>query len=294
MSSKVPVMILGSGNIGTDLMAKVRRSDVLELTAMVGIDPDSDGIRRARESGLEASSGGVDWIVEHADRATFVFDASSASAHRISAPKLLAAGIRCIDLTPAKMGPGIVPVVNLHDHHNAPDVNLISCGGQATIPMVAAVSRVTPVLYSEIVATVASAGAGPGTRQNIDEFTQTTAKAVEEVGGAKKGKAIIILNPADPPIMMRNTIFCTIAEDADVDAIADSIREQTLAVGQYVPGYRLKTNPVFDQGMVTIFVEVEGAGDYLPKYAGNLDIMTAAAVRVGEELARAAHLVKAS
>lgn len=291
MPGKVPVMILGSGNIGTDLMAKVRRSRVLELTAVVGIDPESDGLRRARDAGIEASSEGVDWIVRHADRAVFVFDATSAYAHRASAHKLLSAGIRSIDLTPAKMGPGIVPVVNLHDHQNAPDVNLISCGGQATIPMVAAVSRITPVEYAEIVATVASRGAGPGTRQNIDEFTQTTAKAVEEIGGARRGKAIIILNPADPPILMRNTIFCTIAEDADADAIASSIRDQAAAVAQYVPGYRLKTNPVFDSGRVAIFVEVEGAGDYLPKFAGNLDIMTAAAVRVGEELARASHLV---
>ena len=294
MASRVPVMILGSGNIGTDLMAKVQRSKVLELTAVVGIDPDSDGLRRAREAGVEASAEGVDWIVKHADRAAFVFDATSAYAHRASAGKLLAAGVRCIDLTPAKMGPGIVPVVNLHDHQNAPDVNLISCGGQATIPMVAAVSRVTPVDYAEIVATVASRGAGPGTRQNIDEFTQTTAKAVEEIGGARQGKAIIILNPADPPILMRNTIFCTISEGADVDAIATSIREQVAAVSEYVPGYRLKTNPVFDSGRVAIFVEVEGAGDYLPKFAGNLDIMTAAAVRVGEELASAARLVAVS
>jgi acetaldehyde dehydrogenase len=291
MPSKVPVMILGSGNIGTDLMAKLLRSEILELTAVVGIDPNSDGLRRAREAGLDTSAEGVDWIVQNADRAAFVFDATSAYAHRASAPKLLAAGIRSIDLTPAKMGPGIIPVVNLNDHHNAPDVNLISCGGQATIPMVAAVSRVAPVPYAEIVATVASAGAGPGTRQNIDEFTQTTAKAVEEIGGAKKGKAIIILNPADPPIMMRNTIFCTIPEDADVDAIASSIRAQAGEVAKYVPGYRLKTNPVFDDGRVAIFVEVEGAGDYLPRYAGNLDIMTAAATRVGEELARASHLV---
>jgi acetaldehyde dehydrogenase len=284
-------MILGSGNIGTDLMAKLLRSATLELTAVVGIDPDSDGLRRAREAGLEASAEGVDWIVGHAGRAVFVFDATSAAAHRASAPRLLAAGIRSIDLTPARMGPGIVPVVNLHEHHDAPDVNLVSCGGQATIPLVAAVARVVPVAYAEIVATVASASAGPGTRQNIDEFTQATARAVEEIGGATRGKAIIILNPADPPILMRNTIFCAIGEDADVDAVASSVREQAAAVARYVPGYRLKTDPVFDAGRIAIFVEVEGAGDYLPTYAGNLDIMTAAAVRVGEELARAGGLV---
>jgi acetaldehyde dehydrogenase len=288
MPSRVPCVVLGSGNIGTDLMAKLRRSTILELTAMVGIDADSDGLRRAREAGLDTSAEGVDWILAHPEQSTFVFDATSAGAHRKNAPLLLRAGLRSIDLTPAKMGPGIVPVVNLQAHQDAPDVNLISCGGQATIPMVAAVSRVTPVDYAEIVATVASAAAGPGTRQNIDEFTQTTAGAVEEIGGAARGKAIIILNPADPPIMMRNTIFCAIGPDADEDAIASSIREMVGQVAQYVPGYRLKANPVFGEGRVAIFVEVEGAGDYLAKYAGNLDIMTAAAVRVGEELARSA------
>jgi acetaldehyde dehydrogenase len=288
MAAKVPVVVLGSGNIGTDLMAKLRRSEVLELTAVVGIDPDSEGLRLAREAGLDTSAEGVDWILAHPDQSAFVFDATSAGAHRKHAPRLLEAGLRSIDLTPAKMGPGIVPVVNLEAHQNAPDVNLISCGGQATIPMVAAVSRVTPVDYAEIVATVASAAAGPGTRQNIDEFTQTTAHAVEEIGGALRGKAIIILNPADPPIMMRNTIFCAIGPDADEDAIASSIRAMVAEVQRYVPGYRLKTNPVFGEGRVAVFVEVEGAGDYLATYAGNLDIMTAAAVRVGEALARVA------
>jgi acetaldehyde dehydrogenase len=285
MNDRVPCVVLGSGNIGTDLMVKLLRSQVLQLTALVGIDPMSDGLRRARAAGIDASSDGVDWILAHPDQATFVFDATSARAHIESAPRLLAAGLRLIDLTPAKLGPGIVPVVNLTAHRNAPDVNLISCGGQATIPIVAAVSRVTPVSYAEIVSTVASAGAGPGTRQNIDEFTQTTAKALEEIGGAKRGKAIIILNPADPPMLMRNTIFCALTGN-DQGAIELSLRNMVADVARYVPGYRLRTDPVFGEGRVAIFVEVEGAGDYLPPYAGNLDIMTAAAVRVGEELAR--------
>lgn len=284
MAAKVPCVVLGSGNIGTDLMIKLLRSSVLQLTAVVGIDPDSDGLRRARDAGLDVSADGTEWILKHADQATIVFDATSAKVHKLSAPKLLAAGLRLIDLTPAKLGPGIVPAVNLSDHRNAPDVNLISCGGQATIPMVAAVSQITPVSYAEIVSTVASAGAGPGTRQNIDEFTQTTAKAVEEIGGAKRGKAIIILNPAEPPILMRNTIFCAIGS-ADRGAVAASVRGMVAKVAHYVPGYRLRTDLVFDEGRVAIFIEVEGAGDYLPAYAGNLDIMTAAAVRVGEELA---------
>jgi acetaldehyde dehydrogenase len=286
MARTVPCVVLGSGNIGTDLMAKLRRSAILELTAVVGIDPESEGLRVARKAGLDTSAEGIDWVLAHPEQSTFVFDATSAGAHRRHAPLLLEAGLRSVDLTPAKMGPGIVPVVNLKAHQNAPDVNLISCGGQATIPMIAAVSRITPVAYAEIVATVASVAAGPGTRQNIDEFTQTTAGAVEEIGGAARGKAIIILNPADPPIMMRNTIFCAIGPDADQDSIATSIREMVGEVARYVPGYRLKANPVFGEGRVATFVEVEGAGDYLASYAGNLDIMTAAAVRVGEELAR--------
>ena len=286
MARRVTCVVLGSGNIGTDLMAKLRRSTILELTAVVGIDPESEGLRVAKEAGLDTSAEGVDWILAHPERSTFVFDATSAGAHRRHAPRIVEAGLRSIDLTPAKMGPGIVPVVNLQAHQNAPDVNLISCGGQATIPVIAAVSRVAAVAYAEIVATVASAAAGPGTRQNIDEVTQTTAAAVEEIGGAARGKAIVILNPADPPIMMRNTIFCEIGPDADEDAIATSIRAMVSEVACYVPGYRLKTNPVFGEGRVATFVEVEGAGDYLANYAGNLDIMTAAAVRVGEELAR--------
>jgi acetaldehyde dehydrogenase len=287
MSDRVPCAILGSGNIGTDLMYKLARSQALEVTAVVGIDPESDGLARARAAGYDAPADGVDWIIDHAEQCELVFEATSAAAHRANAPRLLDAGIRSIDLTPAKLGPGVVPVVNLGQHLDAPDVNLITCGGQATIPMVAAVSRVTEVAYAEIVATIASLSAGPGTRQSIDDFTKTTARGLEEIGGARRGKAIIVLNPADPPLMMRDTVFCTIPQDADTDAIAQSILAMREQVAEYVPGYRLSTDPLFDDGRVAIFVEVEGAADYLPPYAGHLDIMTAAAVRVGEELALA-------
>jgi acetaldehyde dehydrogenase len=279
-------VILGSGNIGTDLMVKLQRSEVLEPVAVVGIDPESDGLRRAREAGLEAPADGVDWILERADDFDLVFDATSAGAHRDAAPRLAEAGLQSIDLTPAKLGPGVVPVVNLDSHWAAPDVNMISCGGQATIPMVAAVAAVAPVSYAEIVATIASLSAGPGTRQSIDSFTRTTARGLEEIGGAERGKAIIILNPADPPLVMSNTVYAVVPEDADEDAILASVLEMRERVAEYVPGYRLRTDPVFDRSRVSIFLEVEGAADYLPTYAGNLDIMTAAAVRVGEQLAQ--------
>ncbi|HVW47132.1 MAG TPA: acetaldehyde dehydrogenase (acetylating) [Solirubrobacterales bacterium] len=289
MSEKVPCAILGSGNIGTDLMYKLQRSETLEPRAVIGIDPDSDGLRRAAAAGLETSAEGVDWIVAHPEECRFVFEATSAGAHRANAPKIEAAGLQSIDLTPAKMGPGVVPVVNLEQHIDAADVNMITCGGQATIPMVAAVSAVTPVPYAEIVATIASLSAGPGTRESIDAFTRTTAKGLEEIGGAERGKAIIILNPADPPLMMRDTVFCQISPDADRDAILASIEAMREKVATYVPGYRLRGEPQFDDERVAIFIEVEGAADYLPAYAGNLDIMTAAAVAVGEELAKLRH-----
>jgi acetaldehyde dehydrogenase len=267
-------------------MVKLQRSDVLEPVAMVGIDPASDGLARARSAGLATSSEGADWILERADQFALVFDATSADAHRAVAPRLVEAGLQSVDLTPAKLGPGVVPVVNIDSHWSAPDVNMISCGGQATIPMVAAVAAVAPVSYAEIVATIASLSAGPGTRQSIDSFTQTTARGLEEIGGAERGKAIIVLNPADPPLVMRNTVYLAVPDDADEDAILRSILEMRDRVAEYVPGYRLRTDPVFDRGRVTIFLEIEGAADYLPAYAGNLDVMTAAAVRVGEELAR--------
>jgi acetaldehyde dehydrogenase len=285
MSDRVPCAILGSGNIGTDLMYKLMRSPLLEPTAMIGIDPASDGLRRAADAGLTASADGADWIVAHPEHCRFVFEATSAKAHVVNAPRFAEAGIQSIDLTPAKLGPGVVPVVNLDSHWSAPDVNMITCGGQATIPMVAAVASVCDVAYAEIVATISSLSAGPGTRQSIDEFTRTTARGLEEIGGAQRGKAIIILNPADPPIMMRDTVFCAIPPDADQDAIVAAVEAMRDRVAEYVPGYRLRTEPVFDAGRVALFVEVEGAADYLPSYAGNLDIMTAAAVKVGEVLA---------
>jgi len=276
--------ILGSGNIGTDLLFKLQRSPLLDAVAVVGIDADSEGLAMARRHGATASPEGVDWLLANADDFDLVFEATSAAAHVANAPRLADAGLRCLDLTPAKLGPGVVPGVNLDAHRDAPDLSLITCGGQATIPIVAAVSRVVPVAYAEIVATIASRSAGPGTRQNIDEFTATTAKGLEEIGGASSGKAIIVLNPAEPPLVMRNTVFCAVDAAADPDAIHDSVVSMAAAIAEYVPGYRLTTIPDIGDGWVSVFVEIEGAGDYLPPYAGNLDIMTSAAVRVAEEL----------
>ena len=294
MPTKASVAIVGSGNISTDLLYKLRRSEWLEPRWMVGIDPESEGLARARKLGLETTHEGVDWLLAQSEKPDMVFEATSAYVHREAAPKYEAAGIRAIDLTPAAVGPAVIPPANLREHLDAPNVNMITCGGQATIPIVYAVSRVVDVPYAEIVASVASVSAGPGTRANIDEFTKTTSKGVQTIGGAKRGKAIIILNPADPPMIMRDTIFCAIPEDADRDAIAQSIRDVVAEVQTYVPGYRLLNEPQFDdpsinsggQALVTTFVEVEGAGDYLPPYAGNLDIMTAAATKVGEEIAK--------
>lgn len=290
--TKATAAIVGSGNIGTDLLAKLMRSRTIEPRYMIGIDPESDGLRRAAALGLETSADGVDWMLERPDPPEIVFEATSASVHCAHAPRYREAGIRAVDLTPAAVGPYVVPAVNLGEHLNTDNVNLITCGGQATIPIVHAVSRVAPVQYGEIVATVASASAGPGTRANIDEFTHTTALGVEVLGGSRRGKAIIILNPADPPIIMRDTIFCAVARDADEAKIGQSIDDMVREVSAYVPGYRLTSEPQFDDisgeaKRVAVFLEVEGGGDYLPTYAGNLDIMTAAATRVGEEMARA-------
>ncbi|WP_457125756.1 acetaldehyde dehydrogenase (acetylating) [Mycobacteroides abscessus] len=294
MASKASVAIVGSGNISTDLLYKLQRSEWLEPRWMIGIDPESEGLKRARGFGLETSHEGVDWLLGQDEKPDLVFEATSAYVHKAAAPRYEEAGIRAIDLTPAAVGPAVVPPANLRAHLDAPNVNMITCGGQATIPIVYAVSRVVEVPYAEIVASVASVSAGPGTRANIDEFTKTTSKGVEVIGGAKRGKAIIILNPADPPMIMRDTIFCAIPVDADRAAIAASIHDVVSQVQQYVPGYRLLNEPQFDEPsvvnggnhVVTTFVEVEGAGDFLPPYAGNLDIMTAAATKVGEEIAK--------
>lgn len=294
MPSKAKVAIVGSGNISTDLLYKLLRSEWLEPRWMVGIDPESDGLARAAKLGLETTHEGVDWLLAQPDKPDLVFEATSAYVHRDAAPKYAEAGIRAIDLTPAAVGPAVIPPANLREHLDAPNVNMITCGGQATIPIVYAVSRIVEVPYAEIVASVASVSAGPGTRANIDEFTKTTARGVQTIGGAARGKAIIILNPADPPMIMRDTIFCAIPTDADREAIAASIHDVVKEVQTYVPGYRLLNEPQFDepsinsggQALVTTFVEVEGAGDYLPPYAGNLDIMTAAAAKVGEEIAK--------
>ncbi len=282
---KVKCAIIGSGNIGTDLMAKLLRSQWLELVYMVGIDPNSEGLACARELGIATTDQGIDAFLRDPKGAEIVFDATSAKAHRQHAPRLEQAGMIAIDLTPAKIGKFVVPPVNLGQHLEAKNVNLVSCGGQATVPIVAAINRVQPVKYAEIVATIASKSAGPGTRQNIDEFTQTTAAGLVEMGGAQKGKAIIVLNPAEPPILMRNTVYAMV-DDPDQAAITRSIEEMVQRVQEYVPGYRLRTEPLFDGNKITVFVEVTGAGDYLPTYAGNLDIMTAAAVKVGEEFAK--------
>ena len=282
--------LIGSGNIGTDLMIKALRSKLINPVWMVGIDADSDGLQKARAAGLKTTSDGVAGLLPHlaADNIQIAFDATSAYVHADNARPLMARGVLMIDLTPAAIGPYCVPPVNLREHvgKQAMNVNMVTCGGQATIPMVAAVSRIQKVDYAEIVATVASKSAGPGTRRNIDEFTRTTAGAVEQVGGATRGKAIIILNPAEPPLIMRDTVHCLTADEPDQAAITQSVHAMIAEVQKYVPGYRLKNGPVFDGKRVSIYLEVEGLGDYLPNYAGNLDIMTAAALRTAEMFAQ--------
>jgi acetaldehyde dehydrogenase len=289
---KALAAIIGPGNIGTDLLAKLRRSEVIEVGYVVGV-VESDGIQRARELGIPASADGLDWLLAQDPLPDMVFDATSAKAHRAAAPRLAEAGIIAVDLTPAAVGPLVCPPVNFTEHVAAANVNMISCGAQATVPIVHAVSSVVDVPYAEIVASVASKSAGPGTRANIDEFTHTTSRAVRELGGATRGKAIIILNPVEPPMIMRDTVFCAIPPDAHEDVITDAVEQRVKEVQQYVPGYTLRAAPQYDpprdawdgNGRVAVFLEVRGAGDYLPEYAGNLDIMTAAAARIGELMA---------
>ena len=289
MTQKIKCALIGPGNIGTDLLYKLRRSAVLEPVWMVGIDPTSEGLARARDLGLKTTAEGVDGLLPHVleDGIQIAFDATSAYVHAENSRKLNALGVMMIDLTPAAIGPYCVPPVNLRTHvgRKEMNVNMVTCGGQATIPMVAAVSQVQKVKYGEIVATVSSRSVGPGTRKNIDEFTRTTAGAVEKVGGAAKGKAIIIINPAEPPLIMRDTVHCITEDTPDQAAITASIHAMIKEVQKYVPGYRLVNGPVFDGNRVSVFLEVTGLGDYLPKYAGNLDIMTAAAARTAEMFA---------
>ncbi|MFK0293265.1 acetaldehyde dehydrogenase (acetylating) [Streptomyces sp. NPDC090442] len=300
---RTKVAILGSGNIGTDLMIKVlRTSDVLTVAAVAGIDPASDGLARARRLGVPTTHDGVDGLLARPDfdEIAIVLDATSAAAHRHHAAALAPHGKQLIDLTPAALGPYVVPPVNLDRHLTAPDLNMVTCGGQATVPIVAAVSRIAPVRYAEIIASIAARSAGPGTRANIDEFTETTARALEAVGGAARGKAVIVLNPADPPPVMRDTVHCVVDDRADPAALTESIDAMAAEVAAYVPGYRLKQRvqirPIGPEDplttlaggtgqLVSTFLEVEGAAHYLPAYAGNLDIMTSAALRVAERLA---------
>jgi acetaldehyde dehydrogenase len=307
--SKIKVAVIGSGNIGTDLMIKVLRlSDKLEMGAMVGIDPTSDGLARAGRLKVATTAGGIDGLVKMDEFADIeiVFDATSAGAHHHNNEILQSYGKRVVDLTPAAIGPYVVPPVNLDANLGAPNVNMVTCGGQATIPMVAAVNAVTPVHYGEIVASISSRSAGPGTRANIDEFTETTSAAIAKVGGAARGKAIIVLNPAEPPLIMRDTIYCVVG-DCDDAAVVASVEEMVARVQTYVPGYRLKQKVQFDRvaaddpvrtlapagtndvTKVSVFLEVEGAAHYLPAYAGNLDIMTSAALRTAERIAELTH-----
>jgi acetaldehyde dehydrogenase len=284
--------VVGSGNIGSDLIIKLARSESLVPALLVGVDPDSDGLKRAAAAGIETTSAGVDALLGRADEFDVVFEATSAAVHAANAPRYREAGLLALDLTPAAIGPYVVPAVNLADVQSQRNLNLVTCGGQATVPIVAAISRIAAVSYAEIVSTISSRAAGPGTRANIDEFTETTSDALVKVGGASRGKAIIVLNPANPPIIMRNTVFAAVDADADFEAIEESIHAMVEAVRAYVPGYELVSDPQIDAGLgpggstrVSVFLRVEGAGDYLPTYAGNLDIITAASIAVAERFA---------
>jgi acetaldehyde/propanal dehydrogenase len=288
--NKLHVAILGSGNIATDLLVKARRSEWVDPLWMVGIDPASAGLAKARQLGVNTTADGIDGLLSHLgpDDIVIALDATSAAAHRQHAPRLLAAGVNMIDLTPAALGSYYVPAVSapLQASTGPININMVSCGGQATIPLIASVSQVQALAYGEVIATVASRSVGPGTRQNIDEFTRTTADGIERVGAAQRGKAMVVINPAEPPIMMRNTVHCLTSQTPDREAIGDSIEAMVAQVRSYVPGYKLITGPLFDGCKVSVAVEVQGLGDYLPRYAGNLDIMTAAALHAAEELAQ--------
>ncbi|WP_042348422.1 acetaldehyde dehydrogenase (acetylating) [Bacillus massiliigorillae] len=283
---KLKVAIIGSGNIGTDLMYKIERCEFLEMSVMVGIDPESEGLRRARERGYHSIATGIEGLVEIPEKFDIVFDATTAKAHVKHSDMITALGKKMIDLTPAAIGPFVVPSANVKEHLQLSNVNMVTCGGQATIPIVYAINQICPVEYAEIVATVASKSAGPGTRANIDEFTRTTSRAIEKIGGAEKGKAIIILNPAEPPVIMRDTIHVLVKEVGLEQEIIASIEQMVATVQEYVPGYTLRGNPIFDGRKISVFIEVEGAGDFFPSYSGNLDIMTAAAAKVGNEMAK--------
>ncbi len=289
MNQKIRCALIGPGNIGTDLLYKLQRSPLLEPVWMVGVDPNSEGLKRARDMGLKTTDQGIDGLLPHisSDRIQIAFDATSAYVHAENSRKLNALGVLMIDLTPAAIGPFCVPPVNLKQHvgKGEMNVNMVTCGGQATIPMIAAISQVQSVSYGEIVAAISSKSAGPGTRKNIDEFTRTTSSAIERVGGAKRGKAIIIINPAEPPLMMRDTVHCLTEDEPDQVKITASVHAMIHEVQKYVPGYRMVNGPVFDGKRVSIYLEVEGLGDFLPKYSGNLDIMTAAAARTAEMFA---------